>query len=155
MSSKRTLSALILFVILASLAACGGQTSNPEPSSTQANPSSGETLERPAPPAEYAGKKSPSLKAADIEKGKTTYQSYCTACHGEIGMGDGPASASLDPSPQPLATTETGLSDDYLYWRIAEGGIMDPFNSAMPSWKSVLDEEGIWQVIGYLRELGG
>ncbi|MCU0488372.1 MAG: cytochrome c [Anaerolineales bacterium] len=153
--AKRILLALTLLVILASLAACGGQQSNPEPSSGQDNPSSGQALERPAPPAEYAGKKSPSLSAADIEKGKTTYQSYCAACHGDKAMGDGPASASLDPTPQPLATTEKGLSDDYLYWRIAEGGLMDPFKSAMPSWKSVLDEDGIWQVIGYLRELGG
>lgn len=155
MFSKRILLALILFVLLASMAACGGKQTNPEPSSAQANPSSGQTLERSGPPAEYAGKKSPSLNAADIEKGKTTYQSYCAACHGEKGMGDGPASASLDPIPKPLATTENGLSDGYLYWRIAEGGLMDPFKSAMPAWKSVLDEEGIWQVIGYLRELGG
>jgi mono/diheme cytochrome c family protein len=147
--------ALILFVLLANLAACGGQQSNPDSSSPQANPSSGQALERPAPPAEYAGKKSPSLSAADIERGKTTFQNYCAACHGESALGDGPAAASLDPTPQPLAKTEIGLSDDYLYWRIAEGGLMDPFKSAMPSWKSVLDEDGIWQVVGYLRKLGG
>ncbi len=155
MISKKILLVLTLFLLLASLAACGSKQSQTEPSTSQTNSSSGQALERPAPPAEYADKKSPSLSAADIEKGKTTYQSYCAACHGEKAMGDGPASASLDPTPQPLATTEKGLGDAYLYWRIAEGGLMDPFKSAMPSWKSVLNEESIWQVIGYLRELGG
>jgi mono/diheme cytochrome c family protein len=111
-------------------------------------------LDRPSPPAEYAGLKSPKMSDSDIEEGKNKYQINCASCHGESGLGDGPASASLDPKPQPLALNESGLSDGYLFWRISEGGLQDPFNSAMPSWKSVLNEEQIWQVIAYLHQLG-
>jgi len=31
---------------------------------------------------------------------------------------------------------------------------MDPFNSAMPTWKAVLDEDQRWDVINYVRSLG-
>jgi hypothetical protein len=47
------------------------------------------------------------------------------------------------------------LSDDYLHWRIAEGGMMRPFNSVMPSWKGILSEDQIWMIITYLRTLQG
>jgi len=70
-------------------------------------------------------------------------------------LGDGPASAGLDPAPAPLAHTARMLADDYLIWRISEGGAMAPFNSAMPSWKAALDEDARWDVINYLRVLSG
>jgi hypothetical protein len=46
------------------------------------------------------------------------------------------------------------MGDSYLFWRISEGGAMEPFNSAMPAWKDVLDEEARWNVIHYIRALG-
>ena len=67
-------------------------------------------------------------------------------------MGDGPAATSLDPAPAPVAHTSTMLSDSYLYWRIAEGGMM--FQSTMPAWKSTLSDDEIWALVGYLRALG-
>ena len=103
-------------------------------------------------PSEYAAKKNPLAgNANSAEAGKQVYNVYCTSCHGETGMGDGPAAASLDPTPQPLAKNQTSLSDAYLFWRISEGGLMAPFKSAMPAWKNALDEEQIWEVITYLR----
>ena len=134
--------ALFIFVFL--LAACSAQP----PTTSVANP------DLPSIPSEYAGKKNPLAgDAAAIEVGQETYNVYCSSCHGETGQGDGPAAASLDPKPKPLAITEAGLGDDYLYWRIAEGGLTAPFNSAMPAWKNLFNEEKIWQVIAYLRAL--
>lgn len=105
------------------------------------------------PPAEYAGKTNPvDGKAAEIDAGKGIYNSNCASCHGDKAMGDGPAAKSLNPPPKSLAA-EGSLSDGYLYWRIAEGGGMAPFKSAMPAWKTFLSEEQIWQVIAYLRTL--
>ena len=46
------------------------------------------------------------------------------------------------------------LGDDYLLWRISEGGAEAPFNSAMPAWKETLDEDARWDVINYIRALG-
>ncbi|MDD2943975.1 MAG: cytochrome c [bacterium] len=40
-----------------------------------------------------------------IAKGKTVYDTVggCTACHGPVGAGDGPAAVALNPRPQNLA----------------------------------------------------
>jgi mono/diheme cytochrome c family protein len=106
-------------------------------------------------PEEYAGLTSPTPYSEEsIARGEPVFQLNCSPCHGESGMGDGPAAVALDPAPPPIAMTSQMLGDDYLFWRISEGGAMDPFNSAMPSWKAVLDEDTRWDVINYVRSLG-
>lgn len=95
--------------------------------------------------------------AADDEvlrRGAEIYAANCASCHGDGGMGDGPAGAALDPPPSPIAHTSQMLGDDYLFWRVSEGGALSPFNSAMPAWKSVLSETERWEVILYTRALG-
>lgn len=107
------------------------------------------------PPEEYASMSNPLARDRKARaRGETLYQSNCASCHGASGEGDGPVSANLDPKPQNLAARQQELSDGYLYWRIAEGGMVEPFNSLMPSWKGLLREEQIWQVVAYLRTLG-
>jgi hypothetical protein len=69
-------------------------------------------------------------------------------------MGDGPAGANLDPAPSPVAHTSQMLGDDMLFWRISEGGTMEPFNSAMPAWKDSLGDEARWELVNYMRALG-
>ena len=69
-------------------------------------------------------------------------------------MGDGPAGTGLDPAPAPVARTSQMMGDSYLFWRISEGGSMEPFNSAMPAWKNALDEQARWDLINYVRALG-
>lgn len=106
-------------------------------------------------PTEYAGLTNPIVAdEASLARGAETYETFCATCHGDGGMGDGPASAALDPAPAPLAHTGQMLGDDYLYWRITEGGAFEPFNSAMPIWKESLDEEARWDVINYIQALG-
>jgi mono/diheme cytochrome c family protein len=92
--------------------------------------------------------------SAAAEAGKELFGKNCISCHGETGKGDGTASASLDPRPGNLAEDQKSLSDGYLFWRIADGGLMEPFISAMPAWKTVLDDEQIWQLVTHIRELG-
>jgi hypothetical protein len=43
------------------------------------------------------------------------------------------------------------MGDDYLFWRITEGGI--PFETAMPAW-GALDETTRWDLVNYLKDLG-
>ncbi len=105
------------------------------------------------PPAEYAGKTAPA--SSDPAAGSKLFASNCSSCHGETGLGDGPASTALKPAPQNLAKSQKSLSDAYLYWRIAEGGTMEPFRSSMPSWKGILKEDQIWAVISFIRSLEG
>ena len=49
--------------------------------------------------------------ADDLAKGKAIYSGIgaCSSCHGETGMGDGPASAALNPKPRNFTV------GDYLY----------------------------------------
>lgn len=141
---KKTLFIMLVVVAISALAlaACGGGGSTA-------------SEERPAPPAEYAGKSNPvSGDAAAIAAGKDLFATNCATCHGDKGMGDGPTAASLDPKPKPLATEMGTLKDDYIFWRISEGGAFSPFNSAMPAWKASLTEDQIWQVIAFLHTLG-
>lgn len=106
-------------------------------------------------PEDYAGLASPvEATEASLERGGELFVTYCATCHGDGGMGDGPTGAQLEPVPAPIAQTSQMMGDDYLFWRISEGGAMAPFNSAMPAWKGVLDEEQRWDVINYVRALG-
>ena len=89
---------------------------------------------------------------ASIERGATIFTTNCATCHGDGGMGDGPAGTALDPSPAAVAHTSQVMGDGYLFWRISEGGV--PFDTAMPVWKDTLDEAARWDVINYVRALG-
>jgi mono/diheme cytochrome c family protein len=130
------------------LAACG----------TSATPSAffgeQEQFEKPEPPEQFADHSNPFADDPEvIAEGEVLYQANCSSCHGFTGEGDGTAAAGLEPKPENLAQTQSALSDAYLFWRISEGGLIQPFNSLMPAWKGMMSEEKIWQVVSYLRNL--
>jgi len=103
-------------------------------------------------PSEYTGLTNPiPADSASLERGGNLYAKNCASCHGDGGMGDGPAASALDPAPAPVAHSSQMLADDYLFWRISEGGA--PFGTSMPAWKT-LDEEARWDMINYMRALG-
>ena len=104
-------------------------------------------------PEEYAGLTNPiSVDDESLQRGQELYTTLCISCHGDSGMGDGPAGEVLDPAPAPVAHTSQMMGDDYLFWRISEGGVQ--FSSAMPGWKASLDEDARWDIINYVRALG-
>lgn len=106
-------------------------------------------------PEEYAGLTNPVLADEDsLARGAEIYSTSCASCHGDGGMGDGPAAATLDPAPAPVAHTSQMLGDDYLFWRISTGGHEAPFNSSMVAWEGILDEAARWDVINYVQALG-
>jgi len=115
------------------LAACGAEKSAVAPE---------------ALPAEYAGKTNP-LGSESAMAGAEIFKTYCAACHGEKGAGDGPAGVGLQPKPKNLPDVAAAVGDDYLYWRIAEGKL----GTSMVGWKGTLDEEKIWQVVAFIRAL--
>ncbi len=81
--------------------------------------------------------------------GAVNFNTYCEACHGVTGLGDGPAGQALKPKPANLPALASQVGDDYLFWRISEG---KP-GTSMVGWAGVLNEEQIWQVVAYIRTL--
>ena len=147
---KRNISIILTLVFtgLLVLTACGGAATIETTGTTEST--------RPELPEEYASLANPYAGDSDAEtEGENLYQADCSSCHGPAGRGDGPAAGGLDPKPQNLAENQGFLSDAYLYWRISEGGLMEPFYSVMPSWAGILNEEQIWQIISFLRTLEG
>lgn len=141
----------LIFAGMLIFTACGGAASG-NPPGDQA----GTQTTRPEPPEEYANLENSYAgdEAAEAE-GESLFQADCSSCHGPSGRGDGPAAGGLDPKPQNLAANQSQLSDGYLFWRISEGGLIDPFYSVMPAWRGILNEEQIWQIITFLRTLEG
>jgi mono/diheme cytochrome c family protein len=139
---KKSLFVVMVIVVLGTLllSACSGGTSG--------------GTQRPTPPAPYAGKTNPVAGNADAAaKGKDLFTAQCQACHGEKGLGDGPAGSALNPKPANLQTSAKEASDAYMFWRISEGGTMAPFNSSMPPHKDTMKEDQIWQVVTYIKTL--
>ena len=113
-----------------------------------------ENAPRPQPPAAFAPLKNPLSATPDVlAKGKDIFMADCAICHGAAGMGNGPGGASLTPKPANFTTPIHGaLPDGYWFWRVSEGGQVPPFSasgSAMPPWKTALNEQQRWLVILY------
>ena len=109
-------------------------------------------------PSEFEGLENPVGGDTDaIAAGAELYATTCASCHGDTGLGDGPAAAALDPHPASFgdAMMMEDMSDGYIFWRITEGGVIEPFNSAMPPWGSTFSEDQIWQLVSFLRTLPG
>jgi mono/diheme cytochrome c family protein len=102
----------------------------------------------------YADLKNPLPADTDnLARGRQVYEQNCSACHGPQGFGDGAAGKNLQPPPANLVGLGRMpmISDGYLYWTVAEGGV--PVGSAMPPFKDVLKPDDIWKVILFLRTL--
>lgn len=145
------------------LAACAASTPTPgvapaagvAPTGGMRMGSMGGMMERHnAPiPADYVGATNAvAPDAASFARGEVVYSANCASCHGDGGLGDGPAAAGLNPAPASIAHTSQMMSDAYLFWRVSEGGA--PFRTVMPAWKGVLDERARWDAINYVRALG-
>jgi mono/diheme cytochrome c family protein len=143
---KKSLVIFVTILIMGAvvLTSCGGSQSTPTVAAGD---------EPDVVPAPYAGKTNPMANNADAAaKGKLIYDANCASCHGDTGKGDGSAGASLNPKPADLKDTKED-PDALVYYRIAEGGMKPPHNSAMPAWKDQLKEEEMWQLVTYIRSL--
>src|SRR5712691_4186284 len=87
--------------------------------------------------------------AGSIASGKKLFETNCVVCHGPAGRGDGPAGAALNPKPADLTEMAGEHSDGDFAWKIANG------RGPMPAWKSVLQENQIWDLVNYIQTLGG
>jgi mono/diheme cytochrome c family protein len=99
-----------------------------------------------AAPAQSGASENTAPKAADPAKGKTLFIKHCAGCHGTQGKGDG--YKLLGPDPANLTAPATRKkSDSALLTTIHEG------KPNMPSWKGLLSERDIQNVLAYIRTL--
>jgi mono/diheme cytochrome c family protein len=100
-------------------------------------------------PKSLAGQKS------DPAAGKKTYDILCTTCHGNTGKADGPAATALPVKPASFADAKymKTLTDEHLFKVTKEGGSSVGKSPLMPPWGSQIDDQGIWNVVAYIRTL--
>lgn len=113
-------------------------------------------------PEPYRGMSPPTIDfmadPANVAAGKKLFQRHCATCHGPTGRGDGLAGHTLSLKPANLADPQGVVQQslDYWFWRVSEGGTVEPFHSrgsVMPAWKHHLSEIERWQVIAFARKL--
>lgn len=110
------------------------------------------------PPAQYASMRGDRWTNDEaIARGKKLFKTNCELCHGADGRGTGPAAKGLPHAPADLTNhfhMKPGDGDAYLFWRVSEGGRVEPFKSmksTMPAFKTVLSEEQRWDVLAYVH----
>lgn len=99
-------------------------------------------------PAEAARRGNPiPANSASRERGRKLFEANCVSCHGPTGRGNGPIAARLETLPADLAEMAGQHPDGDFAWKIAEG------RGAMPSWKGILKENQIWDLVNYVQSL--
>ena len=86
--------------------------------------------------------------AASLLNGRKYFQVNCVPCHGDAGMGDGPATKYGMPGINLITDVTKGRSDGYIFGMIRNGrGLMPTYNR--------IEEADRWDVVNYLRALQG
>ena len=76
----------------------------------------------------------------------------CFVCHGDKGLGDGPAAVGFDPSPRNFTNPafHKARTDGELMWVLKNGS---PGTAMVPMVGSVINEDEAWMIILYERSL--
>ena len=84
-----------------------------------------------------------------VRMGQTLYAGNCLTCHGESGLGDGPAAVGLQPPPANLVIHVPLHPDRAIFEFIADGVP----GTAMAGQRDTLSDDDIWHIINYIRTL--
>ncbi|HET7766079.1 MAG TPA: copper homeostasis membrane protein CopD [Burkholderiales bacterium] len=102
----------------------------------------------PAHPTTYF--RSPVGYTADsVNRGSSLYRQHCASCHGPLGHGDGPVSASLAVGLPDLAEHFAHHRPGDLLWWLKHGIPGTP----MPGFGARVGDAGLWNVINFLHAL--
>ncbi len=162
---KTTLIALILSAaLMLVLAACGGQQTTPEqaaPTSQEEHQEDEDDQHDEAAEDDHDGDDAHDVSESDaiqknpiettdesIAEGSRIYAENCAVCHGDTGLGDGVAGASLNPPPANLHKDHVQVLSDGGLFAIIHNGVE---NTAMPAFGETLDEDDIWHVVNFIR----
>ena len=89
------------------------------------------------------------LSQESVQNGLETYTTTCASCHGETGLGDGPAGLALNPPPSDLAVHVPLHTDNELYGFIADGIEGTPMVAQLGN----LTSDEIWHLVNYIRTI--
>ena len=86
------------------------------------------------------------------EPGRPLYENNCAVCHGDAGLGNGPASAGLNPKPRNLVQDDfkAGDSKEQVLYTVSHG----LKGTAMPPFESLTDAEKK-AIVDYVLSLRG
>jgi mono/diheme cytochrome c family protein len=87
------------------------------------------------------------------DEGAKTYASYCVACHGAQGKGDGAVSASLDPKPADFSSEAFWKGKDAAAIKkvISEGGAAVGKSPLMAAFGKVLSPTQLDAVVKHVE----
>ena len=97
-----------------------------------------------------------------VMAGRDVYYENCFYCHGDLLDGKGHYASGFNPQPINFQdpTIIPQLQESFLFWRITTGGPGlpkegTPWNSAMPVWHEILEENDVWNVITFIFDYNG
>ena len=89
----------------------------------------------------------------NLEAGKASYLQNCAQCHGETGLGDGPAAATMQPKePRPANFLDSELMTGLSPFKAFNTTTFGIEGTGMPNF-SALSEDERWQVAFYVMSL--
>jgi mono/diheme cytochrome c family protein len=85
-----------------------------------------------------------------LQRGEKVFETYCAACHGVGGKGDGPVIKRGFYPVDLTAPGTQGRTDGYIYAYIRYGGKV-----MMPSYRESISSDEAWDVVNFVRKLQG
>ncbi len=85
---------------------------------------------------------------SSINNGHRYYQQNCAVCHGDAGIGNGPATKYGVPGINLMTDMTKARADGYIYGMLRNG------RGSMPSYNRI-EEPDRWDVVNYVRGLQG
>ncbi|HZE74047.1 MAG TPA: FTR1 family protein [Gemmatimonadales bacterium] len=86
-------------------------------------------------------------ESPSLARGAQVYRENCASCHGNLGRGDGPTAAGLDPKPADLADRAAlGDATPLDFYRRVTIGVV---GTAMPAFETRLSADDRWAAAAY------
>jgi high-affinity iron transporter len=89
----------------------------------------------------------------DTARGHTLYTQNCASCHGDRGLGDGPAATGMSVAPPPIGSIhKTPDLTPSLAYNVVSVGVR---GTPMPSFSATLTPQDRWNVVNYMYTMRG
>lgn len=90
-----------------------------------------------------------------VEAGKKIFMTRCQTCHGATGVGDGPASAALNPKPRNFTDKawQESVTDEKIMNTFQKGGAAVGLSPMMPPHPDLQGEKAK-AIVAFIRSLG-